>query len=304
MTSPPVISVAGLRKAFGSRTALDGIDFEVAGGVCTGLIGPNGAGKTTVIRVLLGLSPPDAGQVRVLGFELPAQAGQARARLGVVPQTDSLDPDFKVAENLRVYGGYYGLAKSELERRIPRLLDFVNLGERAHENVGELSGGMQRRLTIARALINDPDLLILDEPTTGLDPQVRHLIWARLRSLKSRGKTLFLTTHYMEEAERLCDEVLIMDAGRIIARGGPHALIHLHVEPAVIEISAAPPAVREALQQAGGIRVESVGESLYCYTDDSAGLARRLDGWGLGYLTRPPSLEDVFLHLTGHGVRE
>lgn len=298
------VTVTGLRKAFGSRVALDGLNFEVAAGVCTGLIGPNGAGKTTVIRVLLGLSPPDAGLVRVLGFELPAQAARARARLGVVPQADTLDPDFKVAENLRVYGRYYGLAKRELDSRIPRLLDFVNLGERAHENVNQLSGGMQRRLTIARALVNDPDLLILDEPTTGLDPQVRHLIWSRLRLLKGQGKTLFLTTHYMEEAERLCDEVLVMDAGRIIARGSPRALVERHVESAVIEVNGTSPAIREALAQTAHVRIETVGENFYCYTDDSAGLARCLDGWGVPYLSRPPGLEDVFLHLTGHRVRE
>lgn len=298
------VTVTGLRKAFGSRVTLDGLNFEVAAGVCTGLIGPNGAGKTTVIRVLLGLSPPDAGLVRVLGFELPAQAARARARLGVVPQADTLDPDFKVAENLRVYGRYYGLAKRELDSRIPRLLDFVNLGERAHENVNQLSGGMQRRLTIARALVNDPDLLILDEPTTGLDPQVRHLIWSRLRLLKGQGKTLFLTTHYMEEAERLCDEVLVMDAGRIIARGSPRALVERHVESAVIEVNGTSPAIREALAQTAHVRIETVGENFYCYTDDSAGLARRLDGWGVPYLSRPPGLEDVFLHLTGHRVRE
>ncbi len=206
-----------------------GIDLRVTPGTCFGLLGPNGAGKTTTIRMILGQSPHDGGSLQVFGQPMPAYARSVRRRAGVVPQADNLDPDFTVAENLRIYGGYFGLPRDTLDDRIGRLLEFVALSERANSRIDTLSGGMKRRLIIARALVNDPELVVLDEPTTGLDPQVRHMIWSRLRALKQSGKTLLLTTHYMEEAQRLFDELVIINHGRILAHGSPASLIGAHV---------------------------------------------------------------------------
>jgi lipooligosaccharide transport system ATP-binding protein len=228
-----------------------------------------------------------------------------RARIGVVPQADNLDPDFTVVENLHTYGRYFGLPDAVLAPRIRELLAFVELGDRADTRIDTLSGGMKRRLTIARALINDPELVILDEPTTGLDPQVRHLIWARLRELLGRGKTLLLTTHYMEEAERLCDDLVIMDQGRILERGSPQALIRQHVPGDVVEVRQPPAGLAAALAEVPGVGLETVGESLYCYTGDAHALVAHLEArGGLTYLHRPASLEDVFLRLTGRELRE
>ena len=216
------LRVTGLRKRYGSQEVVAGIDLALEAGECFGLLGPNGAGKTTTLRLCLGLVEPDAGTIEVLGLPVPASAREARRRIGVVPQADNLDPDFTVEENLLVYGRYFGLSRNEARGRIPALLEFAGLGARADSRIQALSGGMKRRLTLARALINDPDLIFMDEPTTGLDPQARHLIWDRLRQLLAQGKTIFLTTHFMDEAERLAHRLAIMDHGRLIAQHARH----------------------------------------------------------------------------------
>ena len=234
-----VIDARGLRKRFGDETVVDGIDLRVPRGGCFGLLGPNGAGKTTTLRMILGRAVPSGGKLTVLGEPMPAAGRRVRARIGVVPQDDNLDPDFTVVENLQVYAGYFPRpARRPLRPYLMSLLEFVALADRAGDRVQDLSGGMRRRLVIARALVNDPELLILDEPTTGLDPQIRHLIWSRLRELKDRGTTVLLTTHYMEEAERLCDRLAIIDRGRILAEDTPRALVAGEVEPSVVEVRA------------------------------------------------------------------
>ena len=249
------LEIRDLHKSYGDREVVAGISFAIGKGECFGLLGPNGAGKTTTLRCCLGLTPPDAGSITLVGEPVPARAREARARIGVVPQFDNLDPDFTAAENLLVFGRYFDLDEALIRERIPRLLEFAGLTAKAGANIKTLSGGMKRRLTLARALINDPDLLVLDEPTTGLDPQARHLIWDRLRGLLDEGKTILLTTHFMEEAERLCGRLAIMDEGRIISEGTPQALIAEH-----IPVSPSP--------------------------------------------LRPANLEDVFLKLTGHELRD
>jgi lipooligosaccharide transport system ATP-binding protein len=301
-----VIEAAGLTKRYAQRTVVRALDLHVPPGRCVGLLGPNGAGKTTTLRMLLGHTPFEAGRLRVLGLPVPQAARQVRARTGVVPQTDNLDPDFTVAENLEVYGRYFAIPRARLLPRIRELLEFVELGERAESRIPTLSGGMKRRLTIARALVNDPELLILDEPTTGLDPQARHMIWARLRALRAQGKTLLLTTHYMEEAERLCDEIVIMDQGRILDQGTPQALIRRHVEPEVVEIRGEEHVVRAALgAEAAHCRIETVGDTVYCYARHTRALVARLEGApALTFLHRPANLEDVFLKLTGRELRD
>jgi lipooligosaccharide transport system ATP-binding protein len=230
------LSLRGLTKRYGDTTVVDGLDLELEAGRCHGLLGPNGAGKTTTLRLALGLIEADAGTVELLGHPMPAEAKKARQKVGVVPQVDSLDPDFTVSENLQTYGRYFGLSGKTIADRTPALLEFAGLAGKADAPILTLSGGMKRRLTLARALVNDPDLIILDEPTTGLDPQARHLIWQGLRRLISQGKTLLLTTHFMDEAERLCDVISVIDRGRVIARGSPRALIAGHIEPHVVEI--------------------------------------------------------------------
>ncbi|MEJ2685632.1 MAG: ATP-binding cassette domain-containing protein [Gammaproteobacteria bacterium] len=300
-----IIEARGLSKRFNQQPVVRDIDFTVPAGRCFGFLGPNGAGKTTTLRMILGLSPPSGGSLQVFGQPMPAQGRRVRARIGVVPQTDNLDPDFTVLENLLVYGSYFGMAPSQLSARSAELLAFVGLTDRAGAKTESLSGGMKRRLTIARALINDPELVVLDEPTTGLDPQVRHMIWQRLRELVRRGKTLLLTTHYMEEAERLCDELVVMDRGVILDRGSPAALVERHVEPQVLEIRSASQAVAATLSDGDGCRVETVGDTVYCYTHDVAPAIDLLRAdQGLTYLHRPANLEDVFLKLTGHDLRE
>lgn len=300
-----VVQITNLRKQYNDREVVRGIDLTVAAGTCFGVLGPNGAGKTTTLRLLLGQSPINAGEIRVFDLPIP-QAGRAvRARTGVVPQADNLDPDFTVAENLRIYGNYFGIAAATLKTRIGELLEFVGLTDRANARIATLSGGMKRRLTIARSLINDPELVVLDEPTTGLDPQVRHMIWGRLRDLRQSGKTLLLTTHYMEEAERLCDELVIMDQGRILEQGKPAALIRQHVEPEVIEVHGEESVARRALESAHDGRFETVGDTFYYYTRDARAVVKRLEGLPeLTFLHRPANLEDVFLKLTGHELRD
>ncbi|HLA75738.1 MAG TPA: ATP-binding cassette domain-containing protein [Gammaproteobacteria bacterium] len=306
VAKPRVIEARGLVKYYGEQAVVDGIDLDVQAGECFGLLGPNGAGKTTTLRMLLGNVPPNAGQLQVLGHPIPQQARQMRARVGVVPQQDNLDPDFTVTENLRVYASYFGLAGPELDARISELLSFATLETKAQARIGTLSGGMKRRLTLARALINQPDLLILDEPSTGLDPQARQLIWQRLRALLAQGKTLILTTHYMEEAERVCDRVAIMDHGHILALGSPSELTKQHIEPHVLEVYGPGfDSWHEAFAQRLALRTERVGETVFCYARDESALLENLRGRPeLRFVHRPGNLEDVFLKLTGRELRD
>ena len=308
-TSPSlssVVSIAGLRKSYGGVEVVAGLDLAVERGTCFGILGPNGAGKTTTLKLCLGLVRPDAGQIHVMGHPVPRQARIARLRVGVVPQMDNLDPDFTVSENLRVYGRYFGLTDAQTARRIPELLEFANLAGKAEARIQTLSGGMKRRLTLARALINDPELVILDEPTTGLDPQARHMIWERLRQLVAQGKTLILTTHFMEEAERLCTRLVVIDHGKKIAEGSPRELINTHIEPEVVEVYGDGFEAWAAMRAAGlSERVETSGETVFCYTHDATALANDLAHHAtLRCLRRPANLEDVFIKLTGRELRD
>ena len=301
----PAVEIRGLTKRFGEREVLRGLDLEVPPGVCFGVLGPNGAGKTTTLRALLGLSPGTGGEIKVFGLPIPAEGRAVRARCGVVPQADNLDPDFTVIENLQVYARYFGLGAGAIRERLRELLAFVELTDRAGAPIATLSGGMKRRLTIARALINSPELIILDEPTTGLDPQVRRMIWARLRALREQGKTLLLTTHYMDEAERLCDELVIVDNGKVLERGSPRELIRKHVEPEVLEVHGAAERARAVLAASSGARIEELGDTYYCYTRDARALLATLEQHReLTFLHRPTNLEDVFLKLTCHELRD
>jgi lipooligosaccharide transport system ATP-binding protein len=297
------LAVRGLRKSYGTAAVVGGVDLEVAPGECFGLLGPNGAGKTTTLKLCLGLIEPDAGAIELLGEPVPRRAREARRRVGVVPQFDNLDPDFSVEENLIVYGRYFGIAPQDIAGRIPQLLDFAGLVGREDAKIMTLSGGMKRRLTLARALVNDPRLVFMDEPTTGLDPQARHLIWERLRRLTQEGKTLVLTTHFMEEAERLCHRLAIMDRGRVITEGSPRALIAQHIEPHVLEVHG--PGYESWMERARTLapRVERVGDTVYCYGEDIEPVLRSVSG-ELSYLHRAASLEDVFLKLTGRDLRD
>lgn len=295
-----------LTKRYGDTTVVSHIDLQIRAGTCFGLLGPNGAGKTTTLKMILGQSPPSDGSLNVFGLPIPEASSTVRSRLGVVPQIDNLDPDFTVAENLKVYASYFHIPRAEAESRIAQLLDFVELSDRAQTAIENLSGGMKRRLTIARALINDPELLVLDEPTTGLDPQARHAIWARLRDLKHLGKTVVLTSHYMEEAERLCDELVIMDHGVIVAQGTPMELVARHVEPEVLEMRGQSHTVdQRLLAELDQCRVEVVGDTVYCYTQDAGAIIPKLDDAPhLSVLHRPANLEDVFLTITGRALRD
>ena len=252
----------------------------------------------------MGLTPVSSGTLSVFGLSVADHDAAIRARTGIVPQADNLDPDFSVEENLQVYASFFGLSRTQVAPRIDALLEFVSLSDRRKSKTDTLSGGMRRRLTIARALINDPELVVLDEPTTGLDPQARHVIWGRLSELKARGTTLLLTTHYMEEAERLCDELVIMDHGRILTQGSPRELIVQHVEPEIIEVRGGD-AGFEQLAIAAGCRLERMGSSLYCYTRNAAELIKQFkDMHSLKFVHRPTGLEDVFLRLTGRELRD
>jgi lipooligosaccharide transport system ATP-binding protein len=304
--SAAVLRVRGLVKRFGTQRAVDGLDFEVARGECFGLLGPNGAGKSTTLKLALGLTEPDGGTIELLGLPVPARAREARAQVGVVPQNDALDPDFTVAENLTVFGRYFGQPDSITRRRVESLLEFAQLSGKRDARIQELSGGMRRRLTIARALINDPQVLFLDEPTTGLDPQARHLIWERLKRLIAQGKTIVLTTHFMDEAERLCDRLAIIDHGRRIAHASPAVLIRDEIEPHVIEIhGAGRDGWAEQAQAHGCDRIETVGETVFAYCrNPERALASLAERPALRYLHRPANLEDVFLKLTGRDLRD
>lgn len=300
-----VIDVQDLHKRYGNSDVVKGLSLQVRPGQCFGLLGPNGAGKTTTIRMLLGVTAPSAGAINLLGRAVPAEAHLARQRIGVVPQLDNLDPDFTVEENLQVYASFFGLSNEALSSRVDWLLDFAELKHKRQEKIAALSGGMQRRLTIARALVNDPELVVLDEPTTGLDPQVRHLIWSRLRELQRSGKTLLLTTHYMEEAERLCDEVAIMDAGQIVTQGSPKALMVEHVEPNVFEFAELIGEQAVALSKIDGVRLEQSGTTWYAYAQQPEAVQSWANNQSsLAMLQRQHNLEDVFLRLTRRDLRD
>jgi lipooligosaccharide transport system ATP-binding protein len=302
----PVLSVSGLHKSYGNAEVVRGLDFAIRRGECFGLLGPNGAGKTTTLRCCLGLTDPNAGTITLVGEPVPKAAREARLRVGVVPQMDNIDPDFTVVENLIIYGRYFRMPDALINERIPRLLEFAGLSSKGDANIRTLSGGMKRRLTLARALVNDPELLILDEPTTGLDPQARHLIWDGLRQLLKQGKTILLTTHFMDEAERLCTRLAVIDHGRMIASDAPRMLIAAHVEPEVIEVYGDEARAWAAARGRQLVdRLELAGETAFCYARDAAPLLADLAQTpGVRYLHRPANLEDLFIKLTGRELRD
>jgi lipooligosaccharide transport system ATP-binding protein len=300
-----LIRARGLTKKFGDFIAVDGIDFELARGEVFGFLGPNGAGKSSTMRMIGCVSPPSGGELTILGLD-PVKNGPAiRAKLGVVPQEDTLDVELTVRENLLIYGRYFGLRRDVIRERSERLLDFVQLTERADDQVEPLSGGMKRRLTIARSLINEPEILLLDEPTTGLDPQARHVVWDRLYRLKMQGTTLVLTTHYMDEAEQLCDRLVVMDGGKIAAHGSPRQLIKTYSTPEVLELRFALDEQEQAAEKLAGLpveRTEVLADRILLYADDGDATLEAVRGRGLEPVTslvRRSTLEDVFLRLTG-----
>ena len=299
MSTEPVILTRGLEKAYGQVQAVRGISFEVPRGRCVGLLGPNGAGKTTTMRMIMGLTTPSAGELMVFGVPVAALSRQDKAAIGLVPQDNNLDPDLSVRQNLEVYGRYFSLDSSTIAQRIPALLAFMQLSDKIDANVQALSGGMKRRLIIARALISNPSLVILDEPTTGLDPQARVMIWKRLLELKREGKTLLLTTHYMDEAQRLCDDIIIIDHGQILDRGDPAALIDRHVKGHVFEVQKPVPPRLEN----GRWEHEDIGDAILFYVEAPRELIEALAEETI-YWHRQANLEDVFLRLTGRQLRE
>lgn len=311
----PLFQAEHLHKRYGDADVVNGVSLHIRPGECLGVIGPNGAGKTTTLRICLGLTTPDSGSVRFgapgpnpaspTWLTIPADALAIKAQLGVVSQFDTLDPDFSCAENLLVYGRYFGLKDALLRERIPRLLEFAALSHKAQAKPGELSGGMKRRLSLARALVNDPALLLLDEPTTGLDPQARHLMWERLQQLLQQGKSILLTTHFMDEAERLCHRLVVLDHGRQIAEGTPRELIAQHLEPEVVEVyGQGALALQHAPCARLAARVEVSGETVFFYTAQATLLMAELAPHpGLRTLHRPANLEDLFLKLTGRQIR-
>ncbi len=303
MTEPLVMARA-LVKRFGNFVAVDHIDFDVLPGEAFGFLGPNGAGKSSTMRMIGATSPRSGGELRVLGVEPDDYGPQVRARLGVVPQEDNLDTELSVSDNLYVYGRYFGIPRRQLRQRVAELLDFAQLAERAGDRVNDLSGGMKRRLTIARSLVNQPELLLLDEPTTGLDPQARHLLWDRLHRLKRSGVTLLVTTHYMEEAEQLCDRLVVMDRGRIAAMGSPRQLIERYVSREVVELRFDDEEAPAMASLVNGLapHTEALADRLLLYTEDGDLTAQAVARRGLkptNVLVRRASLEDVFLRLTG-----
>ncbi len=298
----PLIEAHDLTKRFGDFTAVDSVDFSVRAGETFGFLGPNGAGKTSTMRMISAVSPVSGGTLRVLGRDPATHGPEIKARMGVVPQQDTLDFELTVYENILVYGNYFGLAKDVIAARANELLEFVQLSERRDSKVEPLSGGMKRRLTIARALVNEPELLLLDEPTTGLDPQARHVLWDRLYRLKQQGVTQVLTTHYMDEAEQLCDRLVVMDQAKIVAEGSPRQLIDRYVQREVVELRfAGTPSVDGQLEGLGE-RVEVLADRILIGTDDGDGTAHAVHERGVpveSVLVRRSTLEDVFLTLTG-----
>lgn len=308
--SPEIaISARDLVKSYGPITAVDGIDFDVPAGVSFGMLGPNGAGKTTTIGMITCVMPPTSGTLMVLGQDVTHHAREIKGRLGVVPQGMTLDTEMRVKENLVIHGIFHGIPRGDSERRADELLEFTKLEERWKSGIRELSGGMQRRLLIARALVNDPDVVVLDEPTTGLDPQARHLVWERLRQLKREGKTLCVTTHYMEEAAQLCDLLVVIDHGKIIASGQPKDLIVKHVPPKVVEVHGVDgqdSRIRSAVATITN-DFEMVGDRALAYGQDGEAIIHAIREAGFDHhavLLRDATLEDVFLRLTGHGLQE
>lgn len=308
--SEALLKIAGLTKRYGETTVVDNLSFNIAPGECLGVIGPNGAGKTTTIRMCLGLTAPDAGEITFTpggaALRMPQDALAIKEQLGIVSQFDSLDPDFSCAENLLVFGRYFGLKDAVIKARIPKLLEFAALTHKADAKLSELSGGMKRRLSLARALVNEPQLLLLDEPTTGLDPQARHLMWERLQRLVQQGKSILLTTHFMDEAERLCDRLLVLDHGQKMTEGRPRDLIAQNLESDVVEVyGAGALALADSALRALAARVEVSGETVFFYTDDAKRLLAALADYPqLRTLHRPANLEDLFLKLTGRQIRE
>jgi len=297
-----MIHARGLVKRFGELVAVDGIDLDVRRGEAFGFLGPNGAGKSSTMRMIGCVSPVTDGTLRILGQDPASHGAQIRARLGVVPQQDTLDFELTVRENVLTYGRYFGLSRRELKPRIDELLDFVQLTERAGDKVEPLSGGMKRRLTIARSLVNDPDLLLLDEPTTGLDPQARHVVWDRLFRLKQQGKTFVVTTHYMDEAEQLCDRLVVMDHGSIVAEGSPWNLIQRYATREVVEVRFEDERPQNGVFERAAERIEELPDRVLLYTQDGDATAAAIADRGLpphSTLIRRSTLEDVFLHLTG-----
>ena len=308
-SSGPLIHARGLFKRFAEFVAVDGIDFDVMPGEAFGFLGPNGAGKTSTMRMIGCVSPVSAGTLRVLGMDPAVDGPRIRARLGVVPQADHLDLEITVLENLYIYGRFFGLSRTEARRRGRELLEFVQLADRANSEVEPLSGGMKRRLVIARGLVNEPDLLLLDEPTTGLDPQARHLVWDRLYRLKQRGVTLVLTTHYMDEAEQLCDRLVVMDKGKIVASGSPRELIDRYSTREVLELRfpVDAPAAADGKFQGLADRIEILPDRVLLYTPDGEAAIAGVHQRGLqpiSSLIRRSTLEDVFLRLTGRSLVE
>ncbi len=302
---PAIIEVSELTKTYGAFTAVDSISFEVASGECFGILGPNGAGKTTTIRMLYGFSPPAKGTLRVFGLEIREHAREIKARVGVCQQENNLDPDLTIIQNLQVYASYFNIPAAPARRKAEELLEFMSLSQKRNARAVELSGGMMRRTTLARSLINDPKLLILDEPTTGLDPQSRHQVWERLEDLKARGLTILLTTHYMEEAARLCDRLFIMDHGRILVEGSPADLIEKHVGRDVLELSRPSAELRREVKS-WGLPYDDLGQRILVYGSDRNGLYGELrkNGSLPSFQMRMATLEDVFLKLTGRELRE
>jgi lipooligosaccharide transport system ATP-binding protein len=301
--------VRNLKKSYNGFEAVKGVDFEVHPGECFGILGPNGAGKTTTMKMIYGAVIPTEGELEVAGLDVRRHEREIKRRIGVVPQENNLDDYLKVRENLLVYGRYYDLPRKLALQRADELLEFVQLTEKAYSRVEQLSGGMKRRLLIARALINDPEIVVLDEPTTGLDPQARHLVWDRLRALAAEGKTLLLTTHYMEEAARLCDRLVIMEGGLIIAEGSPEQLVEDHVSPLVLEFRARSEDLERLrpLVEAASDAVESSGEALLAFTADGDRLMEEVRASGIevdNTVYRQAGLEDVFLRLTGRRLIE
>jgi len=303
----PLVSARGLTKTFGDFTAVDGIDFDVEPGEVFGFLGPNGAGKSSTMKMIGAVSPITSGSLSVFGMDPDAQGPTIRSRIGVVPQEDSLDGELTVYENLLIYGRYFDLKRAQIRPRIDELLEFAQLTDRRGDQVEPLSGGMKRRLTIARSLINTPELILLDEPTTGLDPQARHILWDRLYRLKQQGVTLIITTHYMDEAEQLCDRLVVMDNGRIVGEGSPQGLIEEHSHREVVELRF-PVGVLESTNLEGlAQRVELLPDRALLYTDDADWTASEVHARGLepeSLIVRRSSLEDVFLRLTGRSLVE
>jgi lipooligosaccharide transport system ATP-binding protein len=304
-----LIIASGLTKHFDDLVAVDGIDFHVDRGESFGFLGPNGAGKTSAMRMIGAVSPITGGDLTVLGHDPETEGPELRAKLGVVPQEDNLDQELTVRENLLMYGRYFGLPKAVIEERIDELLEFAQLTEKADSKVEALSGGMKRRLTIARGLINNPEMLILDEPTTGLDPQARHVLWDRLYRLKQQGVTLLITTHYMDEAEQLCDRLVIMDKGKIVAEGSPRQLIEEHSRPEVVELRFPAGVLETIAERLDGLapRVEVLADRALLYTDDADATVEKVHAEGLEpetILERRSTLEDVFLRLTGRTLED